>query len=350
MAPKNGSNSCKVITPATQSTAIAFAVKPSGSTETVSPATTNSSQQTITVNGVTAGTGSHVNVGIGTTISSGTGLGIDVKPMPSPVTVAIHAVTQHYTTPMVLNTGMTGTPGTVCVSGSHVLHTTPVSPDQSGPDGSLTIVTGADGICHTPADSQDTQVIPVGQALPADIAPADVPSASDLQTYLNQVYGVQANLYFTVTRSDFSVDYDVKKDGTLDVILRQDLQSEGQNIIDGNKSSGVRFNVFYVKDFQGIPVSGTMPDHTKAGYAYYPYALAYVRDCSSIQQVATHEIGHLLNLAHPGFPFLPSRDPNPAYIPDPAVPKRLMYPTSSGSNTFLIKPEWDIINHNDGSP
>jgi len=64
-------------------------------------------------------------------------------------------------------------------------------------------------------------------------------------------------------------------------------------------------------------------------------------------QGAAHEIGRLLNLGHTDWRYLLSGDANPASIyvlPDLNAEVRLMHPQDSVTNTYLIKPEWDIIN------
>jgi len=348
MVPQSGTNQAIALTPASSSFQISFNVNPSGSDPTVSPTSTTSTSQTITVSGNTLGTTSTVVIGVGPqTTGTESGLHIDVKPKTTG-TIAIHAVTQHYTQPMAPPSPSGGfTPGTVCVTATgSVMWTQATPPDQ---DQGNTIITGPDGICHTQANLNDKQVIPVGQGIPKDIVPQDAPSASDFQTYLNQVFGKQANQFFTVTRNDFSVDYDVKKDGELDITQAQNSQSTGQKIIDGHATPGVTFNIYFVADYQGLPLSGTTPDHSSIGMAYYPIQTAYVRDNFVVLNATAHEVGHLLDLGHTNAPLLPSLDWNPATtdkIPDPSPSDRLMYPTCSGSNTLLIQPEWDIVNPN----
>jgi hypothetical protein len=358
MVPVTGTNQAIAQTAAASATfPVGFSIQASSSNSqlTVSPTSTTSSNQTITV--TSSGTNSEetyqVQVGVGIASSSGTnssGLGLDVKPMTTK-TVAIHAVTQHYTQAMPPPSPSGGwAPNQVCVTATGgILWSTPGGDDvQSG----LTITTGSDGLCETTADPHDTQVIPVGWGIPKDIVPQDTPSASDLQTYLNQVFGKQANLFFTVTRNDFSANYDIlpKINGILDITESQGARpSAEQKVIEGNASPGVNFNVFYVADYQGL-VTGTAPaDHGSIGISYYTRHVAYVRDTDVTLNVSAHEIGHLLDLGHTDWTFLPDASPNtagPKYVQDPSPSDRLMFPVISGSNTFLIKPEWDIINLN----
>jgi hypothetical protein len=362
MVPVTGTNQAIAKTAATSTFPVSFSIQASSSNSqlTVSPTSTTSSNQTITVTstGTNVGENYQVQLAIGTASSDGTnstGLGLDVKPMTTK-TVAIHAVTQHYTQAMAPPSPSGGwAPNQVCVTATGgILWSTPGGDDvQSG----LTITTGSDGLCETAADPHDQQVIPVGWGIPRDIVPQDTPSASDLQTYLNQVFGKQANLFFTVSRNDFSVNYDVlnKPNGILDITESQGAQpSKEQKVIEHDASTGVNFNVFYVADYIGV-ITGTAPaDHGSIGISYFQRKIAYVRDTDVTLNVSAHEIGHLRDLNHTDLNFLPSGGHyNPACtvnLPDPLPDDRLMYPYVSGSNIRLVQPEWDIINHNDGSP
>jgi hypothetical protein len=123
MVPNGGgSNQTIAITPATSSLTINFSEVSGTSTTsgtvplTISPATTNNPQQilTVTSNGINTNDNNEIAVGIGTTSGISGMLGIDVKPMTTG-TIAIHAVTQHYTQPMVTpSVSGSFTPGTVC--------------------------------------------------------------------------------------------------------------------------------------------------------------------------------------------------------------------------------------------
>ena len=357
MVPTSSTNQAIAVTRASSNFTVNFSIQPnsSGSQLSVSPTSTTSSNQTITVtsSGTNVSETYQVQVGVGTTTSSGTnsaGLCLDVKPMTTG-TIAIHAVTQHYTQPMAPpSVSGSFTPGTVCVTWGHVGHTTPTSPDQYNL-GETAIVTGSDGICHTTAVDGDTQVIHVGKGIPADIVPQDTPSASDLQTYLNQVFGKQANLYFNVVRNDFSVNYDLNLSGTLDMTSNSRGQSDEQQVIDAQATSGVTFNIYCVKNYNVTQTPGLPPPPSNAGWTYWNKRLAYVRDQSPSYAfwLIAHETGHLLNLGHTDWTSLPSgATPNPAGPPainDPSPSDRLMYSAyAGGTNTYLIQPEWDIIN------
>ena len=297
---------------------------------------------------------SQVQVGVGTS-SSGTnsaGLGVDIKQKKT-VTVAIHAVTQHYTQAVAPPSPSGGwTPNQVCVTATDgVLWSTLGGDDQQS---GMTINTGANGVCETTADPHDRQVIPVGWGIPKDIVPQNAPSASALQTYLNQIFGTQANVYFTVTRSDFSCDYDeYPQDGTMEAYSPQGFTSKEENVIYSNQDTTADYNVFYVQNFVALGPGngGLVPDYNTIGITHYTKKVTVIRDAagSSILNTSAHEIGHLLDLAHTDKSTLPGGGPNPAYtgtLPDPSPSDRLMYPYTSGSNILLIQPEWDIVNPN----
>jgi hypothetical protein len=365
MVPVTGTNQAIAQTPASSNFPIGFTIQATSSNSqlTVSPTSTTSSNQIITVasTGTNVGETYQVQLAVGTASSSGTnstGLGIDVKPMTTG-TIAIHAVTQHYTQPMAPpSVSGSFTPGTVCITWTRVEHTTPVSPDHDGPEGSGEILTGSDGICHTTAVDGDTQVIRVGQGIPADIAPQDTPSQADLQLYLNQVFGKQANLHFLVTRTDFTCNYDVMTpiNGWLDLWEGSGAPpSPEEAVIETNSTSGVTANIYYVHDWEGLPLTGTSPDRGAAGITNYARHLAYVSDDSGILEITAHEIGHVLDLDHSQERdgsyrrLLPSGASNPVIQvdkTDPAQPDRLMYWASSGTSVRLVQPEWDIINPN----
>ena len=88
------------------------------------------------------------------------------------------------------------------------------------------------------------------------IAPTNAPSASDLQNYLNQVFGVQTNTFFEVTRTDLSGNYDYwVKNGKLDIAWDDKNLSDEEKVIDTCKDTTKKFNIYYVHDFICAKVS-----------------------------------------------------------------------------------------------
>lgn len=146
MVPQYGNNSVNVISPASPTFPLSFFLKPDSTVDSVSPRSTTSSPQTITVHGETLGDSLQVAFGVGTVVGRGAELHLSIKPLKT-VKVAIHQIT--------LQKGST-----------------------YGPE-------------------------------------PNVPTAQQAQDYLNQVYGPQTNTYFTVTRSDYSLEYDFEGAGGL---------------------------------------------------------------------------------------------------------------------------------------
>lgn len=328
---------------------------PDGSNETVTPATLSMSPATITVNGADVGDQSRVKVMSGNAVLDGGQLNIRVKAYKHR-NVAIHAITQKYTTPRVLATGK-GDPNAVCIRATG---TQPLNTDPAGDDVvvDLTITAGPDGICNTVADSHDQQIIQNGQGIPKSLAPHDVPTAAAVEQYLNRAYGVQANLYFSVTRTDFDVDYDKNGNGLLEftVIPNTSYTDEEQAIKDVASSASADFNIYFVLNSVGhATVNGVDYPDSPVGWALSKKRIAYINgynrtlpghpnfifQCLPEKSVA-HEIGHLLGLRHPERNHLPLGDFN-----DYGEQKnRLMYPDPNliEGGFILIKPEWDIVN------
>ena len=172
------------------------------------------------------------------------------------------------------------------------------------------------------------------------------PTAQQAQDYLNQVYGPQTNTYFTVTRKDYALDYDMggagaAVDGKFDFSPVQPFTDE-QMVIENSyaKDYGVDYNVYFLHTYHDS--TGDTVGHAVSGLN-----AAYIQDYSANTAVVTvlaHELGHLMGLVHaeiaiPGF--------NKAYLPgtDPTI--RLMYGGIVGgphpNPKVLVKAEWDII-------
>ncbi len=92
MVPPYGNNSASATTPASATLPVSFAVKPDSAVDSVSPATTGASPQTITVHGETLGDSHRVALGVGTKIGTGGGLNVSIKRLKT-VTVALHVIT-----------------------------------------------------------------------------------------------------------------------------------------------------------------------------------------------------------------------------------------------------------------
>lgn len=179
---------------------------------------------------------------------------------------------------------------------------------------------------------------------PTDIKPQNIPTAPQLQAYLNMVFGQQANVYFTVTKPEpHFCDYDANRNGILE--MNGPGQQSELGIFQTFKSTDGSLDVFFVHDFyNSLPTA-----QRAAGLSYNQEATAFVRDYQRHKdgsiplplKTTAHEIGHLLGLLDHS-----DQTTNPRINPPNSNPQeRLMY--SSGVNTehrLLIKGEWDIIN------
>lgn len=189
----------------------------------------------------------------------------------------------------------------------------------------------------------------------AATTPTSAPSASALQNYLNTVFGLQTNTYFTVTDSDATVNYDLNGNGKLDLGPNANTYSNEELAIKSAcYSSSARFNIYFVH-----AVSCQYGD--AAGVTSQPHNTAYIGDPTgivNILNVTAHEVGHLFGITgHSNEKTITkngSTIPNPTFVqpttpspapgqPSPDLTDRLMYYQTAGG-TLLVKPEWDFIN------
>jgi len=171
-----------------------------------------------------------------------------------------------------------GQPNAICVGkGANNFRDTlgPTGDDAiSGDD----LNTGTDGICNTTANSQN-------------IVPSNVPSAQALQDFLNQkTWGNQANVHFSVTRTDHLVNYDLDRNASLgDPVgygnipaLPQELQAINNSPA---RNASVNYN-YYITKAVDVPIAITQynPDVVmSADQATVPFLT-----------IIAHECGHLL--------------------------------------------------------
>jgi len=333
----------------------------STSKATVSPSTASSSPETITVTSVSEGA-----TAIEAIVNSKTNamLGVDVCRRFTK-TIKIHAVTEDDDDVQVIEPGDWST-NDVCVTvgANGTLETTPVGDDLTV---GATITTGANGICDTIVSSDDVQVIPGGDkkaysicvtagangfrdtvlmgddtvsgddittgpdgicdtvAYSTDLAPAFDPSAADLESYLNDVWGKQANIYFSVTKSNIQVNYDLDRSNTLahPSLGPAANPAEDNAISTAAKDTSVDFNIYYV--FIRDQTIGTT--NITRGETW----TAANGDNTSLNHTA-HEVGHLLSIPESGH----STDQSD-----------LMYRAGISTNpTRVIKRDWDTVNPN----
>jgi hypothetical protein len=156
--------------------------------------------------------------------------------------------------------------------------------------------------------------------------PTNLPTQASLKFYLDAVYGKQANIYFNVLPLiSTNVAYDLDGDGKLD--MSSDFTAEILALRAAVSTTNA-INVYYVR-------SNTPP--TTVGIANSLLKAAFIRDShvGSPENIAAHEIGHLLDLPH-------------AY-PDNGMTDRLMWPETQSNNPCrLVGYEWRWSNQKAG--
>lgn len=327
MAPIGGTNNVRAtIVPAAQATRVGFDSANTG-IATVTPAAATGSPQVLQIGGVTNDEtlirARTATSGILRTLTAGGKPRLDR-------TLVIHAVTEQNDDVQVVPIGR-GEPNQTCVTaGTDELNTT-----RGGDDvlvGTTSIHTGTNGICDSFAAADDVQVIAVGQGRPNRLcvgqgangfrdtldsqiqgddavagndinsgangicqtlpnatnaaAPLDVPTAAAVQTHLNAVWGLQANVFFTVTRADVIRNYDLNRDG--DLSDPPDFSSFDEvDAMTAGITSTANYNIYFVRSYSH-PVAYTEVTRDEA----------YIGDAkqatSTAVYVVAHEMGHLL--------------------------------------------------------
>jgi Metallo-peptidase family M12B Reprolysin-like len=163
-----------------------------------------------------------------------------------------------------------------------------------------------------------------------------------LKAFLNNIFGIQANVYFTdVVRSDNVVDYDViePRDKQLNMSGNRTLTTEEAVLADNVRDASADINIYFVNSFlYGGPDT--------IGKAVSSLGIAYIKNSTNdLREVAAHEIGHCLGITYHANEF---PDFNPAYLKGKDATKRLMRSQiQANPKNVLIKAEWDLINKND---
>jgi hypothetical protein len=322
---------------------------------TITPMSVTGSGTLVTVTGTPSGTGQ-----IQATSNDGsvlfTNLMVSVKERISK-TVAIHAITEQNDDVQAIAVGQ-GQPGQICISPgpNGVLNTTAALGDVRVGNN---ITTGADGICQTTKAGDDSQVIPVNQGKPnvacvtagangfrdtvpvgndgtvsnfittgsdgicqtaannINLVPSSVPSSANLQAYLSDIWGKQANVYFTVYRSDATVHYDLDWDGVLDQ-GGEYFSTEEQKIRNAARDATKDINVYYV-NVVSSPNANTLNAET------------FIQDshANSAVNITAHEIGHALGRQGDS---------------DDSIDVMLWY-SSSANPCNVKKVDWDAVNN-----
>lgn len=361
--PAGGNNKANAeITPAASAANIDFE-SAAVAKATVAPATASGSPEIVTVTSVAKG---DTEVRAKVDAAECATMGISVKDKLTK-TIVIHAITEDNDDVQAIPVGQ-GKPNEVAITAgaNTTLDSTPGGDDQVA---GTTITTGADGICNTTAASDDVQVIAVGKgkanqncvtagtnakrdtktsgddtvvgenvttgtdgicdtaANATDVPAASVPTAAGLQAYLNDtIWGKQANVFFTVTRTDHVLNFDLDLDGMLDDPYatpsggnKVPQEWDEVNVVRGVKDGTKDFNIYYVGSYE-YPIGLTVGDEV--------FTQGSSPGGNSVEHHTAHEVGHLLGR---------SGESN--------APKDVMYKSGLPSNPCrVLKLDWDAVN------
>jgi hypothetical protein len=159
----------------------------------------------------------------------------------------------------------------------------------------------------------------------------NVPTALELKSYLDGLYGKQANVFVNVlTITNITVNYDLNGNTNLD--FNAPLSSE-QRAITGAVYNASAINIYYVKAVFNSLSPGAI------GMADPSTKTCWIGESTinSNVNVTAHEMGHVFGLGHP----------NDAGQPLTGNPDRLMWAFADGSNPCrLIRREWLTVNGN----
>jgi hypothetical protein len=276
MVPMKGNNKIKVkIGGASQGLLqqIQFVSYPAGKL-TISPKTPTSADQELTLSGTAAALDVKIQMEI-----NGTKIDLfEVDVLKKLIkTLEIHAIIEQNDDVQKLTVGANVGKNEVCVEAgpNGFRDTNPQGDDQVVGNN---ITSGADGICDTTANDQN-------------LSPSNLPTATQVEDFLNtKAWGNQANVHFTVTRTDHVVNYDLDRNMSLgDPVGYQTIPALPNELKAINNSlarnAGVDYN-YYVTDRVDVPIAITQ----------YSPDIVMSEDSSTAPFliIMAHECGHLL--------------------------------------------------------
>lgn len=161
-----------------------------------------------------------------------------------------------------------GSTGSICVTvgPNGFRDTNPIPPDTI--DGNESIVAGGGG-CHTDANR-------------SIVFPTDVPSKTEVQSSLNEIWGKQANINFNVDDGpNLVVNYDINRNTKLD-----DDVGELNKIPGAAKTAGA-INIYFVSEM-------TDPPGTTIGIQMQSFVQPLA---GTVLNTIAHEVGHALGIS-----------------------------------------------------
>lgn len=177
--------------------------------------------------------------------------------------------------------------------------------------------------------------------IPDSIPPTKAPTASALQTHLNNVFTPQTNISVTVTRYEVSADYDV---GTTVPNGWYDWNNSAEEAVLKNiiaQYSGFDKYVFYLHEIGNFPVAGQSSKNRINGIAKRVGGdFCVIHDFTGTPlETGAHELGHLLGLNH-----VYDNDPenHPGYLPHDNFSDRIMAGGYPGRKR-LLHGEWKVM-------
>lgn len=332
MAPVGGIKSAQAtVAPANHATRTQFFSVDAG-VATISPDVADGTPQALQLGGVSRG-GTAIRVN---TTTSGVLRQLDAfTKIRLDRTIVIHAVTEENDDVQAIVVGR-GEANQGCVNSgpNGVFNSSPAGDDTV--IGTAEIGTGSNGICETAASGDDVQVIPIGRGRPnsicvargpntfrdtpmpegddqvasddidtgadgicqttarsTDLVPTNVPAAAVLQADLNRIWGLQANVFFTVTRVDSIVNYDLDRNGVLADPAEVSATIAEIDAIAARARSAGDFNIYFVNQVE-VPQAFTL--QAGGGIPANLRNSTWIQDAhaNSSSNVSAHEVGHLL--------------------------------------------------------